>query len=173
MKSLWYTISSNDDDSAIMKGKFTNRDADIFVLATPQTKTVYKVFVDFAKESSWSTLKSHYFDYKALYIKKYGETESSYEFFSKPYYEGDGYELQALTKEKCTYATFFKTPTGFVVVELTKYECLRLGYEDKINVELRSKPKSKKGIFRNQPTSPIHDGRSNTHLCKGTTNSRL
>ena len=142
MKTLGYTISSKDDVSAIMKGKFTNRDADIFILATPQTKTVFKVFVDFEKESSWSTLKNNYFDYKELYIKKYGETEHAYEFFSKPYYEGDGYELQALTKEKCTYATFFKTQNGIVVVELTKYECLRLAYEDKINIELRDKEKT-------------------------------
>lgn len=137
MKSLGYTISSKDGDAVIMKGKFTNRDAELFILSTPKTKTVYKVFVDFDKETSWNSLKSSYYEYKELYIKKYGTTENSYEFFSDPYYEGDGYELQALNKEKCTYATFFKTPKGIVVVKLTKYECLRLGYEDKINVELK------------------------------------
>lgn len=137
MKTLGYVLDNKEDDAVIMKGKFTNRDADIFILCTPKTKTVYKVFIDFDKEASWSSLKSRYFDYKELYIKKYGATDNSYEFFSKPYYEGDGYELQALKLEKCTYATFFKTSKGIVAVELTKYECLRLVYEDKINIELR------------------------------------
>ena len=39
MKTLGYVLDNKEDDAVIMKGKFTNRDADIFILCTPKTAT--------------------------------------------------------------------------------------------------------------------------------------
>ena len=47
-----------------------------------------------------------------LFTKKYGEPKDHFEFFSSPYYEGDGYELQALRKEKCNYISFWTLDKG-------------------------------------------------------------
>lgn len=61
-------------------------------------------------------------------------------------YEGDGYELQAVRKEKCTYSTFYDTPRGYIAVQISNFECLLVGYEDKINIELRSTGKDSKNL---------------------------
>ena len=146
MKELGYTLNKLDGDVAIMKGKFTGEDVDLYISATPKTKTVCKVNLYFSEKSSWNSLKSQYEEYKELFSKKYGENKKSYEFFSKPYYEGDGYELQAVRKEKCTYSTFYDTPRGYIAVQISKFECLLVGYEDKINIELRSTEKDSKNL---------------------------
>ena len=142
METMGYTVKQREGEIVIMTGQFTNRDVELWIVSSSQTKTVWKVIIDFSKSSSWSSLESSYFEYKDLYIKKYGSTKNSYEFFSKPYYKGDGYELQALRKDKCTYATFFKTANGTSAVKLTKFENLQIGYEDKINADKSSQEKT-------------------------------
>ena len=146
MEAMGYSVASKDDNVVTMKGKFTNRDAELFIIATPVTKVVWKVIVDFDKATSWESLKSSYFEYKNLYITKYGKPKNDFEYFKKPYYEGDGYELQALRKEKCTYATYFETPNGYVAVKLTSFECLRIAYEDNINSELDTREKTSSAL---------------------------
>jgi len=146
MESMGYTVKKRDGNIVIMEGQFTNRDAELWIVSSNQTKTVWKVIVDFSKSSSWSSLKNSYFEYKDLYIKKYGSNNKSYEFFSKPYYEGDGYELQALRKDKCTYATFFINENGTIAVKLTRFENLQIGYEDKINGDKSSKEKTSSAL---------------------------
>ncbi|CUQ22437.1 hypothetical protein [Bacteroides thetaiotaomicron] len=130
------------NDAAIMKGEFANESVTLYILASQDSKTVWKVCAEFPKTASWSSLKMKYFDFKELYTKKYGEPQS-YEFFSKPYYEGDGYEQLALSKEKCTYSSYFKTKEGYISVEINKYSCIEISYEDAINNELRKKEKEK------------------------------
>lgn len=58
------------------------------------------------------------------------------------YYEGDGYELQALKNDKCTYSTYFKTEKGTLNVAITSSGNLSLGYEDKINTEIQTEEKN-------------------------------
>ena len=136
MENLGYTLDRIVDNAAIMSGKFTNKNAELIILASPKTKTVWKVAVHFDEEVSWSSLKSSYREYKELYTKKYGTPTNSFEYFKDPYYEGDGYELQALRKEKCTYVTYYKLSSGYVFVKMTSSGAISLGYEDNINTEL-------------------------------------
>lgn len=117
----------------VMKGDFTGKNAEIFILYTSKTKTVWKVAAQFDKNSSWYKLKSDYFDYVELYTQKYGKPSEHFEFFVDPYYEGDGYELQALEKEKCFYNTFFKTELGILSVKIASSGTITLSYEDYIN----------------------------------------
>lgn len=135
MKSLGFAVKQAGDDMVVMEGRFTGKDAELLIMATQRTKTVWKVSVDISDAISWGSLRNSYLDYKALYGQKYGKGSSS-ELFSEPYYEGDGYELQALRDGRCQYVTSFKTATGVITVKLTEEHALRLSYEDSVNSEL-------------------------------------
>ena len=72
--------------------------------------------------------------------------KSTMSFFSKPYYEGDGYELQALRKEKCHYISFYKLPLGAAIVEISQFGHIQIGYEDNINYELKKKEEESEAL---------------------------
>lgn len=146
MEKLGYTVDKKIDNVVIMNGKFTNKPAEIYILATPQTKTVWKVAVHFDDAVSWSSLKSMYREYKELYTKKYGSPSNSFEFFKDPYYEGDGYELQALRKEKCTYVTYYEVEAGFLAIRMTSSGAVSLAYEDKENSDLDTNEKNSSAL---------------------------
>lgn len=115
----------------------------IMPVKTAKTSTVWKVAVFLDDSESWSTLKSQYRTLKENLSLKYG-TPQSYEFFSDPYYEGDGYEIQALRKEKCTWVSFFEAEEGTVYVEITStgYKgCVHIVYEDKANTAIKNAEK--------------------------------
>jgi hypothetical protein len=97
--------------------------------------------------TTWSLLKSQYEEYKELYKKKYSDIEcKSFEFFKDPYDEGDGYELQALSLDKCIYASFFDTPAGYIAVKLSSTACVSISYEDGINIELRDSERESEAL---------------------------
>ena len=146
MEGLGYVLDKKADNIATMNGKFTGRDVELYVFSSLKTKTVWKVVMYFDK-GSWSSLKSDYFEYKKLYTQKYGKPSASYEYFSDPYYEGDGYELQALRKEKCHYFSMYNVEAGLLAVQISEYEQLKIAYEDKANTELK----------RNEQTSSALD----------------
>ena len=131
------------DNGAVLSGGFAGKDdCTIVVLCTSHSKLVWKVMVRFPKRTSWSSLKSEYNSFKESYTEKYGSPKS-YEFFTNPYYEGDGYELQALELEKCTYASFFSTPQGHICLEISKKKDVVVSYEDEINTNIKSVEKNK------------------------------
>ena len=139
MKSIGYTVIDEEDNLVFMKGKFTNRDVKLLVCSSVKTHTVWKVCVLFDEARSWSSLKSDYLEYKDLFTKKYGKASDSYEFFLSPYYEGDGFEFQALRNEKCHYITFWENNVGYIAVQMKASERLGIDYEDKINSKISSK----------------------------------
>ena len=140
LEAKGYRTTLLEDDNAVLKGNFAGKDdCSIYVLCTAKSKLVWKVAVRFPEQVSWSSLKSEYKSFKELYTKKYGNPKS-YEFFSDPYYEGDGYELQALRLEKCTYASFFKTDIGGIILEIGNKNII-VHYEDAINVEIKNSEK--------------------------------
>lgn len=128
-----------EHDAAIMTGNFTGKEANLYIFATPKTKVVWKIAATFEKKDSWYSLKSQYNEYKQAYTDKYGKPESHYEFFSDPYYEGDGYELQALRLEKCHYLSVWELNTGMIGINLQSGGNLSIGYEDNINTALQNK----------------------------------
>jgi hypothetical protein len=135
LKKEGFLLEKIDGNIAILKGKFVNRDCEIYVFATPKTLIARNVTVYLPKETTWSSIKSDYHSFKASFWAKYGAPANSYEFFSKPYYEGDGYEMQALRLEKCTYASFWDVPEGTIVVKISEFEQISFVYEDKTNTE--------------------------------------
>ena len=141
LEAKGYITKLTEANGAVMSGSFAGKDGcTIYILCTETTKSVWKVAVKFPEQSSWSSLKSEYKSFKESYMQKYGVPES-FEFFSKPYEEGDGYELQALRVDKCIYASYFKTSLGYIVLEMHKDECLRVTYEDEINSKMRESEK--------------------------------
>lgn len=129
----------------VLKYKFTGKPCELFVLYTPKTNIVWKVAVSFDKYISWKSIKSDYFDFKDLYTKKYGNPDS-FEFFSDPYYEGDGYEMQAIRNEKCTYTSFFEAENGYISVKIGTTESIFLSYEDKINSNISTKEEEERDM---------------------------
>jgi len=140
------TIKETKGNVVILKGEFVSRECEIYVFGSKKTNTVWKVVAYLPEAKSWYSLKSEYLKLKTQFQQKYGKGKS-YEFFSNPYYEGDGYEIQALRKEKCTYTTFFDTERGPIAVEISKYEQIKIAYEDAINT--KSHEQEEKDIINN------------------------
>lgn len=140
-------ILESKGNTITLKGEFVNKNCEIIILGSNKTNMVWKAVAFLPEQTSWYSLKGEYNDLKKQFQQKYGEGES-FEFFSKPYYEGDGYEIQALSLEKCTYVTYFQTEKGIIVVEISKYSQVRICYEDKINTELKNKEAEE--IIRNE-----------------------
>lgn len=116
-------------------GKFANEIVDLTLLASPRTNTVCKVIVYFPQKESWQELQEDYFKKKKLYRSKYLLTDD-FEFFSSPYENGDGYELRAVVNEKCNYCSFFKEIGGHIGVEICPQKCVKVTYEDDINIKV-------------------------------------
>lgn len=118
-----------------------NRNCIILVGSSIKSLTVWKVVVAFPSKSSWESLKNEYQTMKSLYSRKYGEPDI-FEYFTSPYYEGDGYEMTALSTGKATYESFFKTNDGYIHLAIKdgKYRggYVTVGYEDGINVKIKS-----------------------------------
>ena len=130
--SQGYVLKDSQPLGAILKGSFASEtDCSIGVLTTKRTHQVYCVAVSFEPKTSWSSLKSQYREYKSMLSLKYGEPSKQIERFYSPYYEGDGYELQALRMDKCNFTSFFEVSNGSVLLFMNKEGYLTLFYTDK------------------------------------------
>lgn len=115
-----YTVMKESDTHTALVGSFAGfEDCTIIVLCSPISKTVWKVGVRLPEQSSWYSVESRYKEMKTLFTSKYGASVNHYEFFSRPYYEGDGYELQAVSNDKGTYISFWDRPGGGIIVEIS------------------------------------------------------
>lgn len=143
MKSKGYVFHKwMNGGGAIMKGQIGGNNVEVYVSVTPKTKVVWKVSVYFSEVSTWGDMKTDYFKFKQLITDKYGAPGSEYEYFSNPYYEGDGYEMTALSVGKAVYSSFwFDQAKLNIEVSATKFSQLRITYENAANVELFDKEK--------------------------------
>ena len=117
-----------------MNGRVANYPIELLIVVTPKTKQVCKVVIYFAKETNWYSLKQTYEKFKDVLIEKYGQFDSDYQYFRKPYYEGDGYEMSAVALDNVVYATYWLNKENMnMVVEIEKYKQVSITYE---NVEL-------------------------------------
>lgn len=137
LKTQGYELTESRDDCAELKGQFANEKCTVVVHATPKSKTVYQVTVMFAENYTWSSLKSKYNRLKEQLSKKYNVKPDPIEIFLDPYYEGDGYELQALKKGKCFYTTKFKLTNGDIQLAMFFDGRVVLIYSDAIGDDLR------------------------------------
>lgn len=142
LKKMGYELISNDGSCAILSGEFANEDCYLSVYATPSSKQVHTIVVSFEKQDNWYSLKADYLKYKKQLREKYNVIPRSTEEFSSPYYEGDGYELQALKKSKCFYFSSFKLEYGTIKVIIID-DHVSLFYSDSIGDALYKNEKAK------------------------------
>ena len=129
----------DSDNFRAFEGEFMNRDSKIIVYHT-EKGLVYRVMV-LHEYDSWRKLSSAFDDAAELYTTKYGLPSSKFAFFSEPYENGDGYELQALRKDKCHYLYTWDVPWGVIGIRLVAYGdsyFLAMVYEDTMNTEMKS-----------------------------------
>ena len=134
-KNKGFTLTSDDDGAAIMKGKIGNDEIELYVFYTPITKVVWSYKVFLPKQTSWYSLKSDYQKYMNVLTEKYGSPEKTYSFFSSPYNEGDGYEMTGVSVDKCNYASFWTIEQG-VRIKISKYKQVQISYENSKNSKI-------------------------------------
>ena len=62
-------------------------------------------------------------------IAKFGQPSDDYAFFQKPYYDGDGFETQAIRQGKGHFASFWKGRNSGLMVRITDQLAVRVLYE--------------------------------------------
>lgn len=145
IQSLGYLFEGKSEDGsiAIFSGNFANENCEIVLYASPKTKIMHSVIVNLKKENSWHTLKSNYQRLKNQLTTKYNLTPKSNEYFVDPYYEGDGYEMQALKLGKCYYFSTFNFDKGKIGLYIIE-DKIQLLYQDFEGYEINKKEENEK-----------------------------
>lgn len=138
MQALGYKLEEAAEYVAIMEGSFANENCEIVLYASPKTKTMHSIIVNFGEQTSWYSLKAKYKKLKEQLTSKYNHTPKSTEYFADPYYEGDGYEMQALRNEKCFYFSTFNFDNGKIGVYIVGNK-VQLLYQDSNGNSLNKK----------------------------------
>jgi hypothetical protein len=133
-----FKFVSYKDNYLQLKGNVGSNEVEFNVIFTPKTKIAWKFVVYLPEQSSWYSLKSQYNEYLNMLKSKYGEPKSSYNFFSSPYSEGDGYEMTGVEVDKCVYAAYWEDKYS---IEISKFKQVKIAYENPINAEIFSKEK--------------------------------
>lgn len=135
-----YTLSKNINNGVIMYGRIANQRVELYITTTPKSKLVCKATVYLPVDNDWYSLKIDYEKYVRLFTEKHGEPDNSFEFFKRPYYEGDGYEITALTTENAVYASFWMNRSNLTTsVSISKYKQIEFTYENDKNMEIKNK----------------------------------
>ena len=138
MQALGYKLEEAAEYVAIMEGSFANENCEIVLYASPKTKTMHSILVNFGEQTSWYSLKAKYKKLKEQLTSKYNHAPKSTEYFADPYYEGDGYEMQALRNEKCFYFSTFNFDNGKIGVYIVGNK-VQLLYQDSNGNSLNEK----------------------------------
>jgi hypothetical protein len=134
MLAKGYTVKSDKGVWVKLKGNSSHPALELFAFFSPVTKQIWKLVVNLPEQTSWDDLKSQYNQYLDLLIAKYGEPANNYGFFSKPYIEGDGNEMTAVSLEKCTYTASWTNPE--IRIEISKFKQVTVKYENPANSAL-------------------------------------
>lgn len=149
-KSKGYTLKEEAEYGATMTGKIGTDNVELYIFKTPKTGLVYKISVFLPKKTTWNQLKSSFIDYVNLLVGKYGDYDKSAAYFDDPYDEGDGYEMSAVTLEKCKYYAYWSDHNNTnIFIEISKYTQVKIAYENVANLKLREieKEQIQRNIF--------------------------
>ena len=138
-----YVLNKIIPNGAIMKGNAAGRSIELFIFTTEKTKLVYKMVVYLPKHNVWSNIKEEYTKFVDLFIDKYGQPDSEFDFFRDPYYEGDGYEMSAISLEKVVCSAFWINKNNTTIsVSISKYKQVEITYENDKNMEMAQRESS-------------------------------
>lgn len=142
-KSKGYIVEETFPEGAILSGKVSSTNIEVYLFKTPKTSKVFKASIYLPKKNNWYDLRSEFNSYHNLLLEKYGKTSDRFQFFSSPYYDGDGFEMQAVEKDKCTYSSFWSHIEGASYsIEITKYKQVKITYENDELFKLKDKEAS-------------------------------
>jgi hypothetical protein len=131
-------VTTSDQNSIVLQGTYAGmNNCNLIICYGQYIHQVRKIAIFSEEYKSWYPLHSKYTEMKNLFSQKYG-TPESYEFFSSPYEEGDGYEMTALSVEKATFSSYFWLPLGCISISITVSGGILISYEDKLNTEMNS-----------------------------------
>jgi len=135
-KAKGFIITYAENQNVVtMKGAVGGKQYELLISSTPKTKQVWRISVYLPEATSWSIIKSEYEDYLGVLTEKYGAPEKKYSFFSSPYNEGDGYEMNAIKLEKCYYSAFWSDSVG-IMIKISKFQQVQISYENEKNSAL-------------------------------------
>lgn len=136
-----FILSGKFENIYAFTGQFVTKDVELYVYCTSKTQKVWKVAIYLPAIGSWFNLKDECEYFKNQFSIKYGMPTDQFNFFIEPYFEGDGYELQAFDQEKAIFSSYWTIHNGTVVVDISKSGQVRLCYEDAENAEIMDKEK--------------------------------
>jgi hypothetical protein len=123
-------IKVDQDGDYSFKGKVLGYPARVFVFMDPKGRAT-KVQATLITPDDEA--RSVFAKMKDLLVQKYGKPDQSYDFFESPYYEGDGYEDQAISVGKGHFLAFWGESTpgaGNVMdVAISKKLVVNVSYE--------------------------------------------
>lgn len=145
LKQKGFKITRSDDNNPFLEGKAGLSNVEVLIGSSPLSKTVYNITVYLPKRNDWDELKSEYEDYLRILTEKYGEPSDSFHFFSPPYVEGGGDEMNAIAMEKCNYSAYWKN----LQIEITEFKQVAVIYRNEKNFNLMKLEKAqiKKSVF--------------------------
>lgn len=147
--SQGYSIKEHSQNgSYLLIGTFAGiSGCDILVNNSEFLNSIIRVSVFLPVKNAWFSLKSDYEDLKSKFIKKYGKPENSYEFFTDPYYEGDGFELTAFTSGNAYYMSSFNVEKGTIFLAISDVDRVIITYTDKEGAEIEERAKERCAEF--------------------------
>lgn len=135
-----YTLVKNIENGVIMYGKIAGKKVELYITTTPKSKIVCRATVYLPVDNDWYSLKSDYRTFVNLFIEKHGEPDDTFEFFKRPYYEGDGYEMSALATENVVWASYWMNRNNLTTaVTISKFKQIEFTYENDRNMEIKKK----------------------------------
>ena len=141
------TLFSESLGRTILEGDFAELHNCKWAFLSTKNGTVCKVIIMSDYITGWFSCKEKYNEMKALLNTKY-ELIGSYEYFKNPYYDGDGYELSALSQKKGDWQCFFKCEEGVINLVLdavdTREGYINISYEDNINMAKYTEEREKR-----------------------------
>jgi len=131
-------VSTFDRGSKMVKMQ-NGREISIYVVKTPKTGKAYKVSVYLPSKTTWSDLLQEFSDTFETLTNKYGMHQYIRTEFDSPYYYGDGYELQAVEKEKCHYNALWEVTNTTILLQISEFKQINIQYENDELVKLKQK----------------------------------
>jgi hypothetical protein len=108
------------------EGQLKGQTTDVLVLTTG-AGTVAKIILNLRTPDE--SARRVYYELVETLTQKYGEPSDKIARFLDPYYEGDGYEEQAIRLEKGQFMAVWDHGTSVLGAQITKGLTVELGYE--------------------------------------------
>lgn len=138
-KGFKHYPSEDTDGYNLYKGKFAGYN-DCIIEAMKFNNTVYAIAISIPinTNNTWNGIKSAYLKIRNNIYNKYNIINvDTNEYFDKPYYEGDGYELTAIFAEACHFTTIFTVDNNAsqIITRIGDASSIYLFYLDGINYQ--------------------------------------